>query len=200
MRTILLLIALLALGVLARCGQHQPRPATMVSMPARPVDRTTVPAPPIVESPLLLPTLAPGPDAALPPYIPEDQIPLCPESDAAYPPAAATAAPREMDNAAPPRCRARMLDLPVDPNYKGSVPGPMEINVSLAADGHTVHILTPCATLTPFTDYRDFMARGMTVSSAYGVLRGYGGRYVNPDAVLPPAEATLVFDNSAGCE
>lgn len=200
MRTILLLMALVALGVLARCGQYRPRPATMVSLPARPVDGTPVPASPIVESPLLLPTLAPGPDAALPPYIPEDQIPLCPESDAAYLPEAATAAPREMNNAAPPRCRAQILDLPVDPNYKGPVRGPMEINVSLAADGHTVHILTPYATLTPFTDYRDFMARGMTVSSAYGVLRGHGGRYVDPDAVLPPAEATLVFDNSTGCE
>lgn len=68
--------------------------------------------------------------------------------------------------------------------------------------GNVVHINIPCATLTPYADYRDFLTPGSQLPRLMiNPVRGYP---TPPPAVfetiIPPAEATLVFDNSDGCQ
>lgn len=53
------------------------------------------------------------PEAALPPYIPEDQIPICgEEGETILITPEMAAASNSIDNAAPPTCRARSIILP----------------------------------------------------------------------------------------
>ncbi len=90
------------------------------------------------------------------------------------------------------------------------LPGPMPSLIPkldvVPGKENVVHILIPCATLTPYQDYRDFMTPGSAFSSAGGTVRGYpapGYPTSVPgfnETVIPPAEATLVFDRSEGCE
>ena len=83
---------------------------------------------------------------------------------------------------------------------------PREPSSIMADEQGIVHILIPCATLTPYQDYRDFMTPGSIRGSGDYVLRGHPlPSYPTPqvgvgETVLPPEEATLVFDNSEGCE
>ena len=64
-----------------------------------------------------------------------------------------------------------------------------------------VIVYVPCATLTPFTDYRDFMDIDEIASSSNVVLLGHQSPGATPyptDAevpLLPPAEATLIFND-----
>lgn len=69
-------------------------------------------------------------------------------------------------------------------------------------NGNVVHIRIPCATLTPYQDYRDFMTPGSSIDGLRGhPVPGYPTQPpgVN-ETIIPPAEATLVFDHSEGCQ
>lgn len=78
----------------------------------------------------------------------------------------------------------------------------------ISLEGTNVHVLIPCATLTPFADYRDFMDPGSVLYGDF-ILKGHptGEPFPTmpafegaPPQILPPTQATLVFDNLEGCE
>lgn len=69
-------------------------------------------------------------------------------------------------------------------------------------DGNVVHVDIPCATMTPYQDYRDFMEPGQSGERLIGPLvAGQPTKVPAPfEVLIQPAEATLVFDNSEGCQ
>lgn len=69
----------------------------------------------------------------------------------------------------------------------------------------TVKVVAPCATLTPFVDYRDFMQPGRLVMGGDYAIRGhpmpgYADQAIPPGVTLiPPEKATIIFADSTNC-
>lgn len=73
-------------------------------------------------------------------------------------------------------------------------------------NGTTVKVVIPCATLTPFVDYRDFMKPGRRVMAGDYAIRGhplpgYAEQEIPPGITLiPPEKATIIFADPTNCD